>query len=122
MTRHVTILSIRSNAHQHDDIQARRNRHRRFSKKSLSQTTQVLTLQSGIGEALSEDLVKHGWQVAMADIRPNADLSEKLGDNASFHMCDVSDYDSQARCFQQVWDTYGRLDALCANAGIVDKR
>lgn len=29
---------------------------------------------------------------------------------------------SQARAFQEVWDRYGRLDALCANAGIVDKR
>lgn len=24
--------------------------------------------------------------------------------------------------FQQVWDLYGRIDALCANAGIVDRR
>ncbi|KAH6898207.1 15-hydroxyprostaglandin dehydrogenase [Thelonectria olida] len=38
-----------------------------------------------------------------------------------FHNCDVSAYDSQARCFQEVWDKYGRLDALCANAGIVNK-
>jgi NAD(P)-dependent dehydrogenase (short-subunit alcohol dehydrogenase family) len=75
-----------------------------------------------MGEALSEDLVKRGWQVAMADIQQNADLSAKLGEKASFHHCDVSDYDGQSRCFQEVWDKYGRLDALCANAGIVDKR
>jgi hypothetical protein len=24
--------------------------------------------------------------------------------------------------FQGVWDKYGRIDALCANAGIVDQR
>jgi len=29
---------------------------------------------------------------------------------------------SQAEAFQQVWDNYGRIDVLCANAGIVDKR
>lgn len=75
-----------------------------------------------MGEALSEDLVVKGWQVAMADIRPNAELAAKLGADASFHNCDVSDYDSQAKCFQEVWDKYGRLDALCANAGIVDRR
>lgn len=74
-----------------------------------------------MGEALSEDLVSKGWQVAMADIQPNKELSAKLGDNASFHKCDVADYDSQATCFQEVWDRYGRIDALCANAGIVDK-
>lgn len=74
-----------------------------------------------MGEALSEDLVSRGWQVAMADIQPNKELSRKLGENASFHKCDVADYDSQANCFQEVWDNYGRIDALCANAGIVDK-
>ncbi|KAH6998970.1 hypothetical protein BKA56DRAFT_639497 [Ilyonectria sp. MPI-CAGE-AT-0026] len=74
-----------------------------------------------MGEALSEDLVQRGWIVAMADIQPNAELASKLGESASFHTCDVSDYDSQAKCFQEVWDLYGRLDALCANAGIVDK-
>lgn len=75
-----------------------------------------------MGEALSDDLVSKGWQVAMADIQENAQLSAKLGDSASFHFCDVADYDSQAVCFQQVWDKYGRIDLLCANAGIVDKR
>lgn len=29
---------------------------------------------------------------------------------------------SQAKMYQQIWDKHGRLDALCANAGIVDKR
>ncbi|KAF7556848.1 hypothetical protein G7Z17_g1150 [Cylindrodendrum hubeiense] len=81
----------------------------------------VTGASSGMGEALTEALVEKGWKVAMADIRPNAELTSKLGESASFHTCDVSDYDSQARCFQEVWDKYGRLDALCANAGIVDK-
>lgn len=75
-----------------------------------------------MGEALSEDLVSKGWQVAMADIQENAGLATKLGNSASFHFCDVADYDSQAACFQQVWDKYGQIDLLCANAGIVDKR
>lgn len=75
-----------------------------------------------MGEALSENLVKKGWRVAMADIQQNGQLASKLGDSASFHYCDVADYDSQAKAFQEVWNKYGRLDALCANAGIVDKR
>lgn len=75
-----------------------------------------------MGEALSLDLAGKGWQVAMWDIQPNKELAAKLGDSASFHKCDVADYDSQAKCFQEVWDKYGRVDALCANAGIVDKR
>jgi NAD(P)-dependent dehydrogenase (short-subunit alcohol dehydrogenase family) len=75
-----------------------------------------------MGEALTEDLVHRGWQVAMADIQPNDALSTKLGQNVSYHHCNVADYDSQAKAFQEIWDKYGRIDALCANAGIVDKR
>lgn len=86
------------------------------------QRTSTYAAQSGMGTALSIDLASKGWQVAMADIQPNADLQQQLGDNASYHHCDVADYDSQATCFQEVWDKYRRLDALCANAGIVDKR
>jgi NAD(P)-dependent dehydrogenase (short-subunit alcohol dehydrogenase family) len=75
-----------------------------------------------MGEALSRDLVANGWQVAMADIAAKESLQQELGDKASFYKCNVADYDSQAKMFQEVWDKYGRLDALCANAGIVDKR
>jgi NAD(P)-dependent dehydrogenase (short-subunit alcohol dehydrogenase family) len=75
-----------------------------------------------MGEALSTHLAEKGWQVAMFDIRNNEELATALGDNASFHNCNVADYDSQAKAFQEVWDKYGRIDALCANAGIVDRR
>jgi NAD(P)-dependent dehydrogenase (short-subunit alcohol dehydrogenase family) len=74
-----------------------------------------------MGQGLSRDLVIKGWKVAMADIQPNADLSKELGDAADFFHTDVADYDSQAKTFQAVFDKYGRIDALCANAGIVDK-
>jgi NADP-dependent 3-hydroxy acid dehydrogenase YdfG len=58
----------------------------------------------------------------MADINENIELSKELGENATFFKTDVSDYDSQARTFQSTWDKWGRIDALCANAGIVDRR
>lgn len=35
--------------------------------------------------------------------------------------CNVADYSSQAKVFDQVFKDFGRLDALCANAGIVDR-
>ncbi|KAH7126756.1 15-hydroxyprostaglandin dehydrogenase [Dendryphion nanum] len=77
---------------------------------------------SGMGMSLSRELVQQGWKVAIADIQENKTFAAELGDeNASFHKCDVADYDSQAKTFQEVWDRYGRLDALCANAGIVDR-
>ncbi|KXH34540.1 15-hydroxyprostaglandin dehydrogenase [Colletotrichum simmondsii] len=76
---------------------------------------------SGIGEAFTLDLVNKGWRVAMFDIKPNPDLIKKLGDTVIFHQVDVAEYESQARCFQETWDKYGRLDLVCTNAGIFDQ-
>ncbi|KAF2741428.1 15-hydroxyprostaglandin dehydrogenase [Polyplosphaeria fusca] len=81
----------------------------------------VTGANSGMGKALAQDLVESGWKVAIADIQENQAFQKELGDASSFYKCNVADYDSQAKMFQQVWDTYGRIDALCANAGIVDK-
>lgn len=75
-----------------------------------------------MGEALSRELVRRGWQVAMADIEHNEALSTELGDRTSFHTCHAADYDSQAVASQGVRGRYGRLDATCANADIVGKR
>lgn len=50
-----------------------------------------------------------------------AELNRAGPGKADFIYCDICDYDQQARAFQQVWDKYGRLDALLANAGIVDR-
>jgi NAD(P)-dependent dehydrogenase (short-subunit alcohol dehydrogenase family) len=50
----------------------------------------VTGASSGIGEALSRDLVSRGWTVAMADVRPNIEPSGELV------KCEVADYDSQA--------------------------
>lgn len=74
-----------------------------------------------MGLALSRELVAKGWKVAMADIQENSELSEELGDAARFFKTNVADYDSQAATFQGTWDKWGRIDALCANAGIVDR-
>ncbi|KAL6151443.1 hypothetical protein ACJQWK_10528 [Exserohilum turcicum] len=76
---------------------------------------------SGMGEGLVRRLVEKGWHVAIADIKENKQFAQELGDAASFHQCNVADYDNQARVFQEVWDRHGRIDALCANAGIVDR-
>ena len=74
-----------------------------------------------MGLALSRELVSKGWKVALADIQENAELSKELGDSAQFFKTNVADYDSQAATFQGVFDKWGRIDALCANAGIVDR-
>ncbi|KAK3717075.1 hypothetical protein LTR37_006130 [Vermiconidia calcicola] len=81
----------------------------------------VTGASSGMGEALSRELVRLGWQVAMADIQENKRLSDELGSKAKFYNTNVADYNSQAKTFDQVFKDYNRLDALCANAGIVDR-
>ncbi len=76
-----------------------------------------------MGTALATDLISKDWAVACVDIQEEAGkaLAVELGPNAHFIKCDVADYDDQARMFTEVWNKWGRLDALCANAGIVDR-
>jgi NADP-dependent 3-hydroxy acid dehydrogenase YdfG len=74
-----------------------------------------------MGLALSRELAQRGWKIAMADLQPNEELSKELGDNGHFFKTDVADYDSQASTFKAAFDKWGRIDALCANAGIVDR-
>lgn len=74
-----------------------------------------------MGWALSRTLVSLGWTVAMADINENKELANELGPKARFYHTNVASYDSQAATFSQVWKDFGRIDALCANAGIVDR-
>ncbi|KXT13718.1 hypothetical protein AC579_10075 [Pseudocercospora musae] len=81
----------------------------------------VTGASSGMGEALSRELVSRKWIVAMADVKANARLLSELGTSARFYYTDVADYDSQARTFNQVFTDFERIDALCANAGIVDR-
>lgn len=75
-----------------------------------------------MGEAISRDLVSKGWTVAMTDINENKSLLNDLGSKARFYKGDVSNYSSQANVFDQVFKDFGRIDALCANAGIVDRQ
>lgn len=76
-----------------------------------------------MGEALATHFVSKGWRVACVDVQrgPGEALAVSLGPNAQFWEANVADYDSQARMFQSVFDKWGRIDALLANAGIVDK-
>ncbi|KAK5110480.1 hypothetical protein LTR62_005831 [Meristemomyces frigidus] len=81
----------------------------------------VTGASSGMGEAITRELVGRGWYVAMADIRPNAALSHDLGTNATFYETDVASYDSQAATSSSIFEDRGRIDCLCANAGISDR-
>ena len=74
------------------------------------------------------DIAKHlhakGYKLALVGRKQAAGeaVAKEIGDeNARFFPTTLEDYASQAAMFKAVWDTWGRIDVLCANAGIVDK-
>ncbi|KAK0644241.1 hypothetical protein B0T16DRAFT_378196 [Cercophora newfieldiana] len=78
---------------------------------------------SGIGLRLATTLVNKNWRVALLDINQEAGsaLATTLGPSTLFIPTDVSSYASQSAAFAQAFSHFGRIDALCANAGIVDR-
>ncbi|OAP60017.1 hypothetical protein AYL99_05019 [Fonsecaea erecta] len=80
---------------------------------------------SGIGAELTRKLISEGWRVAALDIPSQSHLAQKLsdelGDKFMFCQGDISRYQEQASAFSTVFQKWGRLDALCANAGIIDR-
>jgi NAD(P)-dependent dehydrogenase (short-subunit alcohol dehydrogenase family) len=76
-----------------------------------------------MGATLATQLIALGWKVACVDIQyaPGMALAASLGPNAQFFQADVASYTSQAEMFTAVWKYWGRIDALCANAGIADR-
>jgi len=87
----------------------------------------------GIGRAHALELAKHGASVVVNDLGTSvtgdgadqkaADLTVELitqrGGTACASYDDVADYEGAGRMVQQAVDTYGRLDVLVNNAGIV---
>ncbi|KAB8236369.1 uncharacterized protein BDW43DRAFT_268343 [Aspergillus alliaceus] len=78
---------------------------------------------SGIGANIVRDLHSRGWKVACVGRREQAgnDVVQALGEGALFFKADVSDYRNQAAVFEKVFRLWGRIDALCANAGVGDQ-
>lgn len=80
---------------------------------------------SGIGLALAQHLHSKGWRVALVGRRSDigqrqASSIDPTGQTAVFEQCNVASYSEQATTFKAVWDRWGRLDLLIANAGGVD--
>ena len=87
----------------------------------------------GIGRAHAMELAKHGAKVVVNDLGTSvsgegtdtkaADLTveiiESRGGTAVANYDDVADYEGASRLIQQAVDTWGRLDVLVNNAGIV---
>ncbi len=76
---------------------------------------------SGIGEGTARRFVAEGAKVVIADFQADAGaaLADELGDAAVFHLTDVTVEDQVAAAVDLAMSTWGRLDAMFNNAGIV---
>ena len=76
---------------------------------------------TGIGAATARQAVEAGWRVVLGarSEEPLRELASELGgaDRALAHRCDVSSFEDQEALVAAALDSFGRLDAVFANAG-----
>jgi NAD(P)-dependent dehydrogenase (short-subunit alcohol dehydrogenase family) len=84
----------------------------------MTRTAVVTGAGSGLGRVIADALFAAGYQVALAGRRAEA-LRETAAGRAEALVipADVADETQVAHLFQQVRDTWGRLDLLVNNAG-----
>ena len=75
---------------------------------------------SGIGRAIVQALAGAGARLAVTDKNGAAAeaLAKEVGNAAMAGALDVTSADETAAAFDQVFEAFGGLDILCANAGI----
>jgi NAD(P)-dependent dehydrogenase (short-subunit alcohol dehydrogenase family) len=76
---------------------------------------------SGIGEATARRFVAEGARVIVTDIQVAAGqaVADSLGESARFLSCDVTDESQVAAAVDLAVSTWGRLDVMFNNAGII---
>lgn len=78
---------------------------------------------NGIGQACALKFVKEGYAVAMIDINPllskTEEMIQEMGGEYISCVGDVQDEAAMTAFIQTVMETYGRIDVLNNNAGIV---
>ncbi|KAM9728808.1 15-hydroxyprostaglandin dehydrogenase [NAD(+)]-like [Menidia menidia] len=82
----------------------------------------------GIGRAVTETLLQHGAKVALLDVNEIAgkNLTETLNQQhgtgkALFLKCDVQSEQEIKDTFQKTVETFGGIDIVCNNAGILNE-
>lgn len=94
--------------------------------KDLNNKVAVITGgASGIGLAIAKELSKQGCKLIIADRRSEQakEAAEQLsnnGANAVGFACDVTDPHQIESLCDQAWQTYGGVDLLFANAGVMN--
>ncbi|XP_049448315.1 15-hydroxyprostaglandin dehydrogenase [NAD(+)] [Epinephelus fuscoguttatus] len=82
----------------------------------------------GIGKAMTEILMKSGAKVALLDVNETAGktlkeaLDKEYGKEKSlFLVCNVESEEQMKAAFQKTVETFGGMDILCNNAGILNE-
>nr|WP_043918862.1 SDR family oxidoreductase [Jannaschia aquimarina] len=85
-------------------------------------TVIVTGASRGIGEASARHLASLGANVVLAARSGDAvtKIAVEIGPNAIGVACDVSDWDQAAATVAQAVDTFGAVDLLVNNAGLID--
>ncbi|MFT6286117.1 MAG: NAD(P)-dependent dehydrogenase (short-subunit alcohol dehydrogenase family) [Alcanivorax sp.] len=79
---------------------------------------------SGIGAATAHRFVAEGCRVVLGDIQEDQgrELAETLGSGAVFAVCNVTNEDDVATLVDVAVSTFGQLDIMFNNAGIVGSK
>ncbi len=88
----------------------------------VGHTVVISGASRGIGADAARVFAAAGANVALlarseAQLR---DLADEIGEKALALACDVSDYAAVEAAFGKVHETFGRLDVLICNAGLID--
>jgi len=77
----------------------------------------------GLGRGMVELFVEEGGQVVIADLLEDEgrELAQNLGDAVRFRRTDVSSRDDVQGLVDHAVAEFGRLDAICNNAGLSDE-
>lgn len=88
---------------------------------SIKKFAAVTGANRGIGRVTAITLAKSGWQVALLgrDSAGVAEVAREIGEAALAVQCDVGSRDSVAKAFANIKSSFGRLDLLFNNAGVV---
>ncbi|KAK9940366.1 hypothetical protein M0R45_017032 [Rubus argutus] len=95
-----------------------------LQKKLQDKVAIVTGGASGIGEATARLFALHGARaVVIADIQDQKgqDVAASIGAHCSYFRCDVSDEVQVKSLVESTVQTYGRLDIMFSNAGILSK-
>ena len=98
-----------------------------FLRRDFQQRTIAITGGAGsIGQALARQFGRAGAKIALLDL-PSSPLQEARGSledsgiEAIAHPCDITDVEQVHEAMAKVRDSFGRVDVLINNAGIVHR-